>query len=56
MLLNRNDLINREWIPVLFSQSQDKLRTKELEFIWQQLNLPLIVIGPLTKESNSFVL
>ena len=37
-----------------FSQSQDKLRTKELEFVDQQLNLPLTVIGPLMKEVQCF--
>ena len=40
--------------PTLFSQSQDKLRTKELEFVHQLLNLPFIVIGPLMKEVQFF--
>ena len=42
---------------MLFSQSKDKLRTKELEFVHQQLNLPLTdltVIGLLMKEAQFF--
>ena len=42
--------------PSSFSQPQDKLRTKELDLLHQQLNLPLAQIGLLTKKSNSFVL
>ena len=34
-------------LPTFFSQSQVKLKTKELEFVNEQLNLPLTVIGPL---------
>ena len=34
--------------------TQLKLRTKELEFFHQQLNLPLTVIGPLMKEVQFF--
>ena len=37
-----------------FSQSQDMFRTKELEFVHQQLNLPLTVIGLLMKKVQSF--
>ena len=41
---------------MIFSQSQDKFRTKikELEFVHQQLNLPLTVIGLLMKEAQGF--
>ena len=40
--------------PTFFSQSQDKLRPKELGFVHQQLNLTLTLIGPLMKVVQLF--
>ena len=40
--------------PTFFSQSQDKLRAKESEFVHQQLNSTLTVIGPLMKVVQLF--
>ena len=53
---SRKKNIYSETNSTFFSQSLDKLRTKESEFVHQQLNLPFTLIGMLVKKSNSFVL
>ena len=54
---NYSEMTYYNWgYPTLFSQSQDKPRTKEPEFVNKQLNndLPLTVIGWPMKEVQFF--